>query len=95
MKQTKHIPIRKCIGCGVQKSKSEFVMIVRPPRKSKDKKLHVEIQTQHKDGRAAYLCKNAECLKKIKKSRKIEKTFSCKVEPEIYAALEMAVKPDE
>ena len=70
-------------------------MIVRPPKKFKDKKLYVEIQTHHKDGRAAYLCNNAECLKKIKKNRKIEKTFSCKVEPEIYAALEMAVKPNE
>jgi len=93
--KNKHIPIRKCIGCGIQKSKKEFIMIVKPPKKLKDKNLYIKPGTSNKEGRAAYICKKLECIKKAKKSRKIEKSFLCKVEDEIYMLLEKAAEKYE
>ncbi len=95
MKKIKHIPIRKCIGCGIQKPKSKFIMVVKPPEKFKDSRLYVKTETINKEGRAAYVCKKLECVNKAKKGRRIEKAFSCKVDSEIYTNLEVMVKKDE
>jgi predicted RNA-binding protein YlxR (DUF448 family) len=35
-------------------------------------------------GRGAYLCPSAECLKKARKGRRLERAFKCAVSPEIY-----------
>lgn len=91
MKKIKHIPIRKCMGCGIKKPKIEFIMVVKPPKKFKDKNLYVKTETLNKEGRAAYVCRKLECIKKARKNRKIERIFSCKVEGDIYKDLEMEV----
>lgn len=93
--KNKHIPIRKCIGCGIQKSKNEFMMIVRPPKKLKDKNLYIKPGMSIKEGRAAYICKKLECIKKAKKSRKIEKSLLCKADAEIYTSLEKVAEKNE
>ena len=59
----KKIPLRRCVGCGEMKAKKELVRVV---------KLEDEIvldATGRKNGRGAYLCANAKCLEKAKKSR--------------------------
>lgn len=39
-------------------------------------------------GRGAYICDNAECVKKLRKQKLLNKVFSCEVAEEVYAAIE-------
>ena len=55
--QEKHVPMRKCIGCGEMIGKKGAVRIVR----SKEGELSVDL-TGKKPGRGAYLCRSRECL---------------------------------
>ena len=57
------IPERKCVGCNEKKPKNELIRIVRVADTG-------EIQidaTGKKNGRGAYICPSAACLKKAKK----------------------------
>ena len=82
MKQKK-IPLRKCNGCGEQKEKRELVRIV----KNANGEISLDL-TGKAAGRGAYICPNAECLKKARKARRIEKAFECAVPSEVYDKLE-------
>lgn len=76
------IPLRKCIGCGEMKDKRILVRIVR----NKEGEISVDL-TGKKPGRGAYICKNADCLNKAQKAKRLERAFSAAIEPEIYDAL--------
>ena len=76
------IPLRKCIGCGEMKDKRELVRVVR----NKEGEISVDLYGK-KPGRGAYICRSLECLKKAEKGRRLEKAFSTKIEPEVYAAM--------
>lgn len=86
MKQKK-IPLRKCNGCGEQKDKRELVRIV----KNADGEISLDL-TGKAAGRGAYICPDAECLKKARKAKRIEKAFECAVPPEVYDKLEEQLK---
>lgn len=82
--KNKHIPIRKCAGCGDRKCKQDFVRIVYSKEKNE-----VLIDDSYKmNCRGVYLCRKIECLKKCRKSRRLERTFLCKVKDEFYGKLE-------
>ncbi len=80
--QSKHVPLRKCVGCGEMKPKSELVRVVRTP----EGEICVD-PTGKKNGRGVYVCRDALCLEKARKARRIESAFSCRIEPEIYERL--------
>lgn len=82
MKQKK-IPLRKCNGCGEQKEKRELVRIV----KNANGEISLDL-TGKAAGRGAYICPNAECLAKARKSKRIDKVFECAVPSEVYDKLE-------
>ena len=44
--------------------------------------------TGKKSGRGAYLCRNKGCLKSCRKSKRLEKSFSCRIPDEVYEKLE-------
>ena len=74
MSEKKSVPLRKCMGCGEMKTKSELIRIVRTSDGS------VEIDGSFKkNGRGAYVCKNAECLEKIRKSGRLSRSLSTKI----------------
>ena len=81
------IPLRKCIGCNEMKDKRELVRIVR----NKEGEISVDL-TGKKPGRGAYICKNAACLEKAQKAKRLERAFSAKIEPEIYDAMRRELK---
>lgn len=89
MKQKK-IPLRCCVGCGEMKPKQELVRVVR----AADETISLDLIGK-KPGRGAYLCKNADCLKKAKKSKKLQRAFSCEVPDEIYDHLNAELTADE
>ena len=51
--------------------------------------------TGKKPGRGAYLCLDAQCLKQARKSRRLERAFSCKIPEEVYQRLEEEIAQAE
>lgn len=91
----KKIPMRMCTGCGEMKPKRELVRVVKAPEKDAGEPPEISLDlTGRKPGRGAYLCKNAECLKKARKQRRLERAFSCKISDEIYERLEEEIGRD-
>lgn len=80
--QQKKIPLRKCVGCNESKPKKELLRIVRSP----EGEISLDL-TGKKAGRGAYVCRSAECLKKAAKGGRLEKAFSCRVDPAVYDKL--------
>ena len=78
----KKIPMRMCIGCGEMKPKKELIRAVKSP----EGEISLDF-TGKKSGRGAYLCQTAACLEKAQKGHKLEKSFSCKVAPEVYEVM--------
>ena len=81
--KTRKTPLRMCLGCSEMKPKKELVRVV----KSKEGEISLDL-TGKKPGRGAYICKSAECFSKARKSRRFEKNFSCKIDEELYDAME-------
>lgn len=78
----KKIPLRQCIGCGEMKPKKELLRILR----TEDGSILLDV-TGRKNGRGAYICPNAECLKKAAKSKGLERSFKMAVDSSIYEGL--------
>ncbi len=88
--QPKKIPLRKCMGCGEMKPKKELVRIVKTP----EEEIVLDL-TGKKNGRGAYICRSAECLKKARKSKRIEKSFQCQIPDEVYDKMAEELMNDE
>lgn len=86
MATVKKIPTRRCTGCGEHFPKSALIRIVRSP----EGEISLDV-TGKRAGRGAYLCKSAECLKRARKSRRIEASLETAIGDEVYAALEEAL----
>ena len=48
--------------------------------------------TGKKPGRGAYVCRDAECLVKAKKAKRLEKAFSCVIPDGVYERMEEELK---
>ena len=79
----KKIPMRNCLGCGEMKPKKELIRAVKSP----EGEISLDL-TGKKNGRGAYICKNAACLKKARKSRRIESSLECRISDELYTKME-------
>ncbi|MGN0584923.1 MAG: RNase P modulator RnpM [Ruminococcus sp.] len=80
--KVKKIPMRMCIGCGEMKEKRSLVRVIKSP----ENEILLDA-TGKKSGRGAYLCKSMECFDKAQKGRKLEKSFSCRVDAAVYEEL--------
>ena len=79
----KKIPQRMCNGCGQMFDKKALIRIVCTPEGT------ITVDTTGKQsGRGAYLCPNAECLKKAMKSKRLERNLKTTIAPEIYEQLQ-------
>lgn len=78
----KKIPQRTCIGCNVQKNKQDLIRIVM----NKEGEISID-RTGKANGRGAYICDNIDCLEKMIKSKRLEKSFEKQISSDIYNAL--------
>ncbi len=79
-------PIRHCMGCNGGFEKPTLIRLVRTDGK-------VELDPTGKaPGRGAYLCSNADCLTKVKKSRRFNRVFKCAVDETIYEAITVEIE---
>ena len=82
MNMAKKVPLRQCVGCGEMKSKKELIRILKTEEDG-----FILDSTGKKNGRGAYICKNADCLKTAKKSMGLDRSFKMAVSDEIYDSL--------
>ena len=63
-------PVRMCSGCRQRRPKSELIRIVRSP----EGEIFLDT-TGRKNGRGAYICKNADCFLKALKKKAFDRAF--------------------
>ncbi len=79
----KKIPQRQCMGCRERKAKRELIRIVR----GTDGVVSLDF-TGKLNGRGAYICPSAECLKKVRKSKALDRSLEVTIPEEVYDRLE-------
>lgn len=72
-----------CTGCREMKPKSSLIRIVKTP----DGEIKLDT-TGRLNGRGAYICKSAECLKKAQKTGALSRAFETAVADDVYSAIE-------
>lgn len=78
----KKIPMRQCLGCREMKPKRELLRVVRSPEGE------VSLDTRgKKPGRGAYVCPNADCLKKAVKTRALSRALETAIPEEVMQRL--------
>ena len=77
------IPTRQCLGCNEHKPKKELLRVLRTP----DGEIILDF-TGKKSGRGAYICRDVKCLRRARKSRRIDKNLDCVIPDEIYDRME-------
>lgn len=87
MPKVKKIPQRQCVGCREMKDKKSLLRVVRSPEG--DVSLDF---TGKKPGRGAYVCPQAECLKRARKTRALERAFETAIPPEVYDSMEAELR---
>lgn len=90
MMKTKKIPMRMCLGCSEMKPKKELVRVV----KSKEGEISLDL-TGKKAGRGAYICRDVNCFEKARKSKRFEKSFSCRIDDEIYESMKEELSDEQ
>ena len=78
----KKIPMRMCVGCREMKEKRELIRIVRTP----EGEAVLDI-TGKRSGRGAYVCRQAECLRRAIRQKQLERQLEITLTPEISEAL--------
>ena len=86
----KKIPVRQCVGCRVQKTKPEFIRVVKSP----EGEITLDFKGK-KPGRGAYLCPQSACLKRARKSRALERAFAEPIPEMVYESLEAQMTEGE
>ena len=76
------VPTRMCSGCMIRRPKEELMRVV----KNSDGSVSVDY-SKKTQGRGAYVCPDADCIKKAEKKNGFSKTLKTKVFPEIYGEL--------
>lgn len=83
MPKVKKTPLRQCIACRELKEKKAMLRVV----KNAEGKIFLDFSGKA-SGRGAYICDEPDCVKKLKKSRLLDRVFSCRVDESVYAAIE-------
>ena len=78
----KKIPQRQCMGCRERKAKRELIRVVRQP----DGNVSLDFGGKM-NGRGAYICPNPECLKKVQKSKALDRSLEVSIPDKVYERL--------
>ena len=83
MQKPKKIPQRQCLGCREMKNKKDLIRVVRSP----ESEISLDFKGK-KPGRGAYVCPEAACLARARKSKALERAFETAIPAEVYDLLE-------
>ena len=79
---TKKKPQRTCLGCREVRNKNELVRIVRTP----EGEVIVDAKGRA-NGRGAYICSNAECLRKAVRTKALERALKVEIPEAVIESL--------
>lgn len=79
----KKIPQRQCMGCRERKNKRDMIRVVRQT----DGNVSLDFSGKL-NGRGAYICPDAECLKKALKSKALDRSLEVTIPEEVYDRLQ-------
>jgi predicted RNA-binding protein YlxR (DUF448 family) len=79
---TKKKPQRTCLGCREVRNKNELVRIVRTP----EGEVIVDARGRT-NGRGAYICSNAECLRKAVRTKALERALKVEIPEAVIETL--------
>ena len=86
----KKIPMRQCLGCREMKPKRELIRVVRSPEGA------ISLDFRGKaNGRGAYVCPSADCLKKAVRAKALERALETPIPDEIFAQLQAQMEAGE
>lgn len=88
--KVKKIPTRQCLGCNEHRPKRELLRVLRTP----EGEIALDFVGKM-SGRGAYICPKLSCLKKARKSRRIDRSLECTVPDEIYDRMEAELSKHE
>ena len=88
--KVRKIPVRQCLGCNEHKPKKEMIRVLRTP----EGEIVLDF-TGKRSGRGAYICFDVKCLKKARKSKRIDNILECKIPEEIYDEMEKSISESE
>ena len=78
------------MGCNTKKDKKDLIRIV------KNNKDEITIDKTGKiEGRGAYICNSVQCLEKVIKSKRLERSLDIKISEEIYSNLKKIIDGGE
>ena len=83
-------PERQCLGCNEHRPKSELLRVVRTP----EAEVVLDF-TGKKSGRGAYICRNVSCLKKARRSKRIDRSLDVTIPEEVYDRMERELADNE
>ena len=89
MQKPRKIPQRMCVGCREKRDKKDLLRVVKSPEG--DVSLDF---VGKKPGRGAYVCRDAQCLKKARKSRALDRMLEVSIPDEVYEALERQMETE-
>lgn len=79
----KKIPARKCVGCGEMKEKKDLIRVIKTPEGD------ICLDATYKaNGRGAYVCRSAECLKKAIRNRGLERSLKSQIPQDVLEKME-------
>ena len=78
----KKIPQRQCMGCRERKAKRELIRVVR----GTDGNVSLDFGGKM-NGRGAYICPDPECLKKVRKSKALDRSLEVSIPDAVYERL--------
>ena len=81
--KVRKIPQRQCLGCNEHKPKAELLRVVKDPQGE----IWLDFSGK-KSGRGAYICRDLECLKKARRSHRIDRSLDTVIPEEIYDRME-------
>ena len=86
----KSIPQRTCMGCNEKKDKKDLIRIVKTDKNE----INID-KTGKQEGRGAYICNNEQCLEKVIKTKRLEKSLDIKISEETYNNLKKIINGGE
>ena len=84
----KHIPNRKCVACGEQFPQKTMIKVVK-----QNEEFFID-PTFKQNGRGAYVCKRAECIKASCVKKQFNRSFKTAIPESLYEEL-MKMAEDE
>lgn len=79
----KKIPTRRCTGCGEHFPKNTLIRVLRTP----EGEVVLDLVGKQ-NGRGAYICKSRDCLKKVRRAKRLESSLECSIPDEVYERME-------